>query len=41
MEEAYGKFINQEHVTENDTTKPGDGTTDTTELTTETEGQDE
>lgn len=41
MEEAYGKFINQEHVTENDTTKPGDGTTDTTGSTTETEGQDE
>lgn len=41
MEDAYGKFINQEHVTENDTTKPGDDTTDTTGSTTEMEGQDE
>lgn len=39
MEEAYEKFINQEHVTETDTAKPGDDAADTTEPT--TEGQDE
>lgn len=41
MEEAYAKFINQEHIKESETTKPSDDMTDMTESTTETEGHDE
>lgn len=35
MEEAYGKFINQEHVIDTDNTGSDDNTTDTSESTTE------